>query len=249
MSEPHAALERFSAPTRTWFAAAFAAPTPGPGRAPGRRSRAGQHALVVAPTGSGKTLAAFLWAIDRLLTEPRPADETDAARRVLYVSPLKALAVDVERNLRRPLAGIRQTAERLGARLPEVTVGIRSGDTPAAERRTPGAHAARHPDHHARVAVPDADQPGPREPARRRDRDRRRGARGRRHQARRPPRGSASSGSTRCSTGRPSGSGCPRRCGRSTRSPASSAARRRSRSSRRPRPSSGTSRSSSRSRT
>jgi len=132
MSEPHAALERFSAPTRTWFQAAFAEPTPAQDGAWDAISR-GQHALVVAPTGSGKTLSAFLWAIDRLLSEGRPAE---TGTRVLYVSPLKALAVDVERNLRSPLVGIRQTAERLGERLPEVTVGIRSGDTPAAERRT-----------------------------------------------------------------------------------------------------------------
>ena len=132
MSEAHPALERFSAPTRTWFQAAFAEPTPAQDGAWAAISQ-GRHALVVAPTGSGKTLSAFLWAIDRLLTQPRPKD---TGTRVLYVSPLKALAVDVERNLRSPLVGIRQTAERLGQRAPEVSVGIRSGDTPAAERRT-----------------------------------------------------------------------------------------------------------------
>ena len=80
---------------------------------------AGHHALVVAPTGSGKTLSAFLWSIDRLATEPVP--EAKKLRcRVLYVSPLKALAVDVERNLRAPLVGIRQTADRLGAEVPEI---------------------------------------------------------------------------------------------------------------------------------
>ena len=138
MSEAHAALERFSAPTRTWFSAAFAEPTPAQDGAWEAISQ-GRHALVVAPTGSGKTLSAFLWAIDRLLTEPGP-DGPDhpqpSGTRVLYISPLKALAVDVERNLRAPLVGIRQTAERLGERVPEVSVGIRSGDTPAAERRT-----------------------------------------------------------------------------------------------------------------
>jgi ATP-dependent helicase Lhr and Lhr-like helicase len=132
MSEHLAALERFSAPTREWFGAAFAEPTAAQAGA-WEAIADGQHALVVAPTGSGKTLSAFLWAIDRLLTQPRPAEK---GTRVLYISPLKALAVDVERNLRAPLIGIRQTAERLGARLPDVTVGIRSGDTPAAERRT-----------------------------------------------------------------------------------------------------------------
>ncbi len=132
------ALDRFSEATRTWFGAAFAAPTPaqeGAWDAIG----AGRHALVVAPTGSGKTLSAFLWSIDRLLTEPRPEDKQKHCR-VLYVSPLKALAVDVERNLRAPLIGIRQTAERLGGSLPEVRVGVRSGDTPASDRRALTAH-------------------------------------------------------------------------------------------------------------
>jgi ATP-dependent Lhr-like helicase len=132
MARSTSALERFSAPTRAWFEAAFAEPTPAQAGAWEAISQ-GRHALVVAPTGSGKTLSAFLWAIDRLLSEAAP---TDRGTRVLYVSPLKALAVDVERNLRAPLTGIRHTAERLGERLPEVTVGIRSGDTPAAERRT-----------------------------------------------------------------------------------------------------------------
>ena len=94
----------------------------------------GRHALVVAPTGSGKTLSAFLWSIDRLATTP-PPEEKQHRCRVLYISPLKALAVDVERNLRAPLVGIRQTAERLGLEVPEIRVGVRSGDTPAQERR------------------------------------------------------------------------------------------------------------------
>ena len=133
MPTPADALSRFSEPTRTWFAAAFAEPTPaqvGAWEAIG----AGQHALVVAPTGSGKTLSAFLWSLDQLLTSERPADKTKRTR-VLYVSPLKALAVDVERNLRSPLTGIRHTGDRLGQQVPEVTVGVRSGDTPAADRR------------------------------------------------------------------------------------------------------------------
>ncbi|WP_433394035.1 ATP-dependent helicase [Micromonospora sp. KLBMP9576] len=123
----------FGAATREWFSAAFAAPTPAQVGAWGSVS-AGRNALVVAPTGSGKTLAAFLWSLDRLAREPVP---TDARRRcrVLYVSPLKALAVDVERNLRTPLTGIRQAATRLGVAPPEITVGMRTGDTPADERR------------------------------------------------------------------------------------------------------------------
>ncbi|MGN6162837.1 MAG: ATP-dependent helicase [Marmoricola sp.] len=125
-------LEQFSAPTRTWFEAAFAAPTEAQSGA-WSAIAADRHALVVAPTGSGKTLSAFLWALDRLFTEGPAPGKTRT--RVLYISPLKALAVDVERNLRAPLAGIRQTAERLGAELPEITVGLRSGDTTPADRR------------------------------------------------------------------------------------------------------------------
>jgi ATP-dependent Lhr-like helicase len=128
-----AALERFSEPTRTWFRAAFAEPTPAQAGA-WEAIGAGKHALVVAPTGSGKTLSAFLWSLDRLLTEPPPEDRQERCR-VLYVSPLKALAVDVERNLRAPLTGIRVTADRLGTEVPEVEVGVRSGDTSAADRR------------------------------------------------------------------------------------------------------------------
>ena len=126
-------LDVFSAPTRTWFRAAFAAPTPAQEGA-WRAVAAGRNALVVAPTGSGKTLSAFLWSLDKLAREEPPADKKSRCR-VLYVSPLKALAVDVERNLRAPLTGIRHTAERLGDPVPDLTVGVRSGDTPAADRR------------------------------------------------------------------------------------------------------------------
>ncbi|WP_174534559.1 Lhr family helicase [Micromonospora chalcea] len=126
-------LEEFGAATREWFTAAFAAPTPAQQGA-WRSVAAGRNALVVAPTGSGKTLAAFLWSLDRLAKEPPPADPRRRCR-VLYVSPLKALAVDVERNLRAPLTGIRQAAARLGLAPPDVTVGMRTGDTPADERR------------------------------------------------------------------------------------------------------------------
>jgi ATP-dependent Lhr-like helicase len=127
------ALERFSPPTRDWFRGAFHAPTEaqtGAWEAIG----AGEHALVVAPTGSGKTLAAFLSALDRLATGAPPATREQRCR-VLYVSPLKALAVDVERNLRAPLTGIRQATQRRGGEPPEITVGMRTGDTPADQRR------------------------------------------------------------------------------------------------------------------
>lgn len=127
-------LDRFSPATRDWFTGAFHAPTAAQVGAWDAVS-SGEDALVVAPTGSGKTLAAFLWSLDRLASEPVP-DEPLHRCRVLYVSPLKALAVDVERNLRSPLTGIRASAQRLGLPVPEITVGVRSGDTPAAERRT-----------------------------------------------------------------------------------------------------------------
>jgi ATP-dependent Lhr-like helicase len=131
-----AAAPRFSPATQAWFDASFAAPTAAQEGA-WEAIAAGRHALVVAPTGSGKTLAAFLASIDRLASEPRPA-EPQRRCRVLYVSPMKALAVDVQRNLRAPLAGIRHAASRLGLppdQVPDLTVGVRSGDTPAEERR------------------------------------------------------------------------------------------------------------------
>jgi ATP-dependent Lhr-like helicase len=129
----HGALERFAEPTRTWFRAAFAAPTPAQEGA-WDAIAAGRHALVVAPTGSGKTLSAFLAALDKLLTSA-PVQDPKLRCRVLYISPLKALAVDVERNLRAPLTGIRNTAERLEVPVNEVRVGVRSGDTSPADRR------------------------------------------------------------------------------------------------------------------
>ncbi|MFG3141600.1 DEAD/DEAH box helicase [Streptomyces sp. NPDC048211] len=135
------AIDSFSPATRSWFTGAFSAPTAaqeGAWRAIGE----GSDVLVVAPTGSGKTLAAFLAALDQLTAVPPPA-EAKKRCRVLYVSPLKALAVDVERNLRSPLTGIRQESVRLGLPEPEVRVGIRSGDTPPAERRS---MATRPPD-------------------------------------------------------------------------------------------------------
>ncbi|RRO14869.1 ATP-dependent helicase [Saccharopolyspora rhizosphaerae] len=127
-------LDGFSPATRDWFRGAFDAPTEAQ-RGAWEAIAAGEHALVVAPTGSGKTLAAFLSALDRLAVEDLPADPKKRCR-VLYVSPMKALAVDVERNLRAPLAGIRQATQRLGGDPPDVQVGIRTGDTPADQRRS-----------------------------------------------------------------------------------------------------------------
>ena len=127
------ALDGFSPATRAWFGGAFAEPTQaqaGAWRAIGK----GEDTLVVAPTGSGKTLAAFLWAIDKLAAVPPPQDPKRRTR-VLYISPLKALAVDIERNLRAPLTGIRHAAHRLGLAEPDIRVAVRTGDTAAEDRR------------------------------------------------------------------------------------------------------------------
>lgn len=132
-------LERFTPATQDWFRGAFSAPTPAQAGAWDAIS-AGRHALVVAPTGSGKTLSAFLWAIDRVFRERTDAGDAAPAKgaartRILYISPLKALGVDVERNLRSPLVGIGQSARRLGMAAPAVSVGVRSGDTTSSDRR------------------------------------------------------------------------------------------------------------------
>jgi len=143
-------LAPFSAPVREWFRATFEAPTQA--QADGWAAiSAGQHTLIHAPTGSGKTLAAFLWTLDRLASEPPPSRTVAGRRgtpatvrdgiRVLYISPLKALTYDIERNLRAPLAGITLAATRLGAEAPRIAVASRTGDTPQDERRD----IARHP--------------------------------------------------------------------------------------------------------
>ncbi len=123
----------FSAATQGWFDAAFAAPTPAQEEAWAAIAD-GRDTLVVAPTGSGKTLAAFLSSLDDLVRDPVTRDAVTGPR-VLYVSPLKALAVDIERNLRAPLAGIQRESQRLGHEAPDIRVGVRTGDTPADERR------------------------------------------------------------------------------------------------------------------
>jgi ATP-dependent Lhr-like helicase len=118
---PKSPLEPFSEPVRKWFQASFEAPTPA--QAAGWPAIAsGVHTLICAPTGSGKTLAAFLWGIDRLAREP---ERLGSGVRIVYVSPLKALSYDIERNLRAPLQGI-------GA---PISVALRTGDTPQSERR------------------------------------------------------------------------------------------------------------------
>ncbi|MCX5746397.1 MAG: DEAD/DEAH box helicase, partial [Proteobacteria bacterium] len=121
-------LARFGPITRAWFAATFAGPTPVQERGWEAIAR-GEHTLMLAPTGSGKTLAAFLWCLDRVTRDPR------AGTRVVYVSPIKALAYDVERNLRAPLAGLQALGAAAG-----VVVDVRTGDTPAKERERQRKH-------------------------------------------------------------------------------------------------------------
>jgi len=126
-------VPEFSPATAAWFAAAFAEPTPaqeGAWSAIG----AGADTLVIAPTGSGKTLAAFLWAIDGLVRDGLTGDLPDETR-VVYVSPLKALGNDVEKNLARPLAEIRELAAAEGIPLDDVRIAVRSGDTTSSERQ------------------------------------------------------------------------------------------------------------------
>ncbi len=131
------ALDLFSAPARDWFRAAFAEPTAVQERG-WREVAAGRHVLMAAPTGSGKTLAAFLWCIDRLAGEPMPPESERC--RVLYVSPLKALAHDVDRNLRSPLVGLRRQMEAQGLKPPDLQVALRTGDTPTEVRRSMERH-------------------------------------------------------------------------------------------------------------
>jgi ATP-dependent Lhr-like helicase len=135
------ALARFSPVARAWFTSAFPAPTPAQ-ELGWEAIASGDHTLLLAPTGSGKTLAAFLWCLDQLI-QRAPGHAVIAGRRgrprragvsVLYVSPLKALSYDVERNLRAPLAGLRIAAAREGLDPPDITVATRTGDTPARER-------------------------------------------------------------------------------------------------------------------
>ena len=135
---PRSELGVFHPPVREWFEAVFPAPTR-PQALGWPAIASGASTLILAPTGSGKTLAAFLWCIDRLMFSPAPP-ETERCR-VVYISPIKALAVDVERNLQAPLVGIAQTARRLGIPFHTPSVAIRTGDTPQADR----SRFARHP--------------------------------------------------------------------------------------------------------
>jgi len=125
--------------TAEWFNAVFDAPT-APQRTGWPVVARGESALILAPTGTGKTLTAFLWCLDRLMLRVPPGGRKPGCR-IVYVSPLKALAVDVERNLRSPLAGIANMARRRGVDFHEPTISVRTGDTPQRER----ARFARHP--------------------------------------------------------------------------------------------------------
>ena len=210
---PHPALAPFTPEVREWFTRAFAEPTPAQVQAWPAIS-AGAHALVSAPTGSGKTLAAFLWALDRFVAEPPPPDPRERKLRLVYISPLKALGYDVERNLRAPLRGI-------GA---DVRVGVRTGDTPQRERRGDAAPPARRPHHHAGIPLPDAHVAGANAVRRHGMGHRRRDPRGGADQARRPPRrdpGAAGrAGGPRRAADRPVGdAAAPRRGGALSRRP------------------------------
>jgi ATP-dependent Lhr-like helicase len=139
ISPADAALGVFHPVTAAWFRAVFDGPT-APQIEGWPAIARGESTLILAPTGTGKTLTAFLWTLNKLMLEA-PVDEASKGCRVIYLSPLKALAVDVERNLRSPLAGIANFAKREGVavRIPEISV--RTGDTPAKER----ARFNRHP--------------------------------------------------------------------------------------------------------
>ena len=137
-AKQHKALKGFSPAAAAWFATTFESPT-----APQQKGwpviAGGDHTLILAPTGTGKTLSAFFWGLDQLCNTPPPEDNL-ARTRILYISPLRALAVDVEKNLRAPLQGVRLAAERLGEPFFEPTVMLRTGDTPPEERRRMQRH-------------------------------------------------------------------------------------------------------------
>ncbi len=132
------ALALFHPITAAWFRAVFDAPT-APQRDGWPAIARGQSTLILAPTGTGKTLTAFLWCLDKLML--RQADRAEESCKVIYLSPLKALAADVERNLRSPLAGIANMAQVAGVPVRIPTISMRTGDTPAKER----ARFRRHP--------------------------------------------------------------------------------------------------------
>ncbi|WP_083346840.1 DEAD/DEAH box helicase [Terriglobus roseus] len=147
-------LKLFHPVTAAWFRAVFEGPTQ-PQREGWPAIARGDSTLILAPTGTGKTLTAFLWCLDRLMLQPRAAAPVETSKRgrkaaaspvldgvrVVYISPLKALAVDVERNLRSPLQGIANMAQRMGVDVHTPEINVRTGDTPANER----ARFSKHP--------------------------------------------------------------------------------------------------------
>ena len=137
-------LACFHAVTAAWFKAVFDAPT-APQRLGWPVIARGESTLILAPTGTGKTLSAFLWCLDRLMLGDRgqkAAGEEQRGCRVVYISPLKALAVDVERNLRSPLVGMANMARRMGLPFKEPAISVRTGDTPQRERARFALHPA-----------------------------------------------------------------------------------------------------------
>lgn len=132
-------LELFHPVTAAWFRAVFDGPTPPQVEGWPAIAR-GDSTLILAPTGTGKTLTAFLWCLDKLMLQTPPA-KPGTGVRVLYLSPLKALAVDVERNLRSPLAGIANQAQQMETEFYEPVISVRTGDTSQLER----ARFRRHP--------------------------------------------------------------------------------------------------------
>src|SRR5215470_13403646 len=134
----HPELALFHPAVCKWFASAFPASTR-PQTLGWPAIARGDSTLILAPTGTGKTLAAFLWCINHLMFSAAPSGASRC--RVVYISPIKALAVDVERNLQSPLTGIAETARRRGVTFHEPSIAIRTGDTPQADR----ARFARHP--------------------------------------------------------------------------------------------------------
>ena len=128
--KPDPALRHFLTPVQKWFSSHLGSPTDAQ-RLAWPTIRNGESALLLAPTGSGKTLSAFLACLDRLWRDPQNRNGV----KVLYISPLKALNNDIERNLRQPLQGVVQTAEAVGHQLRELRAGVRTGDTPTRQRQ------------------------------------------------------------------------------------------------------------------